>query len=546
MKIFNKYILTIFSILFIVSCDTQIDPEGQLSSDKFWKNQDDAYRALIGCYAYLDMSVYDAYEDGYADNCYNQYPWESTGNIIPTGSITDNDDFGYNYVGIRRFNYFLDNIDNVKMTEALKNQYKAEVKVLRANYYFLLISKFGSVPFFENYITEKEEALVAPTSVADIKTKILEDISESIQFLPDEAAAKSLINKAVAYTIKARIHMYYGEYAEAATASKNVISGGKYKLFKVNTVTAEDYAEDYSRFIDFEDEADKEKFYKGFLSYQNQFFSENEDNVEVILSDERVEKAKNYIGIYFLPANGGGGWSSITPTQELVNSYWTRTGTWFTPPTMEERKTRYNGGAYGDEYLEEFKNRDTRLYASIFFPGNNARYFLGTGVFVWQNQGNANNTSKTGYNFKKMVDSQGNVWNKLDNFAIIRYAEVLLNFAESQNEVAGPSQEIYDALNLIRERAGMPNVDKNTFGTKETLRTFIRNERRIELAGEGFRWRDMKRWKIGAEVMKNIYSINGGLAQERKWEDKFYLLPYPISAIDRNPNLKEAQQQKGY
>lgn len=546
MKFSNKYILIVLSILFIVSCDTQIDPEGQLSSDKFWKNQEDAHRALIGCYAYLDMSVYDAFEDGYADNCYNQYPWESTGNIIPTGNITDNNDFGYNYVGIRRFNYFLDNIDNVKMDEALKNQYKAEVKVLRANYYFLLISKFGPVPFFENYITSKEEALIAPLAVAEIKTKIIEDIAESIQYLPDMAAAKSLINKAVAYTIKARIHMYYGEYAEAAKASKKVIESGKYKLFEIQTVTAEDYAEDYSKFIDFANDADKEKFYKGFLSYQNQFFAANEDNVEVILSDERVEKSKNYIGVYFLPANGGGGWSSITPTQELVNSYWTRNGNFFTPPTQEERKTRYNSGEYGEAYLNEFKNRDTRLYASIFFPGNNARHFLGKKVFVWQNQGNANNTSKTGYNFKKMVDSQGNVWNKTDNFAIIRYAEVLLNFAESQNEIAGPSQEIYDAINLLRKRVGMPNVDKGTFGTKEALRKLIRNERRIELAGEGLRWRDMKRWKIGAEVMHNIYSINGGLVQERKWDDKFYLLPYPLTAIDKNSNLKDAQSTKGY
>ena len=128
----------------------------------------------------------------------------------------------------------------------------------------------------------------------------------------------------------------------------------------------------------------------------------------------------------------------------------------------------------------------------------------------------------------------------------MRYAEVLLNYAEAQNELSGPSASVFDALDQIRERVSMPKIDRAANATKEALRNTIRNERRIELAAEGFRWDDIRRWKLSKDVMKNIYAVDGDLAQERRWEDKFYRLPYPQEAVDRNPNLKDAQTAKGY
>lgn len=103
-----------------------------------------------------------------------------------------------------------------------------------------------------------------------------------------------------------------------------------------------------------------------------------------------------------------------------------------------------------------------------------------------------------------------------------------------------------DAIDLIRKRAGMPVIDRNVVNSKPALRALIRNERRIELAGEGFRWDDIRRWGISSEVMNSIYSIDNSLAQERRWEPRFIRFPYPQTAIDRNPNLKEAQETKGY
>lgn len=539
-----KYILIVFCSAFAMySCELDRVPQGQISSENFWKTRNDVNLALMGCYAYIGGNVYDAYQDGYADNSYCQYPWESNATVVAAGNINTDMDDGYNFTGIRRFNYFLENIDKVQVVdEKLKEQYKSEVRVLRAWTYFNLANKFGAVPLFEKYITEVEEATIAPTSEDDIIKFVLKEISEAVPNLSTELV-KSRISKGAALSIKARIELAYGKWEDAVNSSKQVMGMG-YKLFEVG-VNQEDYAnDDYSKFITFKDDKDKEAFYKGLKSYEQQFWDVNKENSEVILNSEFIPDSYNYIAVYLLPDNAGGGWSSITPTVELVNSYWGRDGKTFTPPTKDARATAYNKGNYSLDYLNEFKNRDTRLYATILFPGAIWKALLGTNDFTWPKTGS--NISKTGYNYRKLVDPDKNIWKKEQDYPIIRYAEVLLTYAEAKNELSGPDNSVFDAIDELRSRVGMPKLDRNTNSTKEAMRETIRNERRIELAGEGLRWLDIRRWGISKDVMKTIYAIDGDLAQERKWDEKYKRLPYPQAAVDLNTNLKDAQAAKGY
>lgn len=106
---------------------------------------------------------------------------------------------------------------------------------------------------------------------------------------------------------------------------------------------------------------------------------------------------------------------------------------------------------------------------------------------------------------------------------------------KAKNENSGPDATIYDALDLIRNRVGMPVIDRNLINNQDQLRDLIRNERRIELAGEGYRWDDIRRWNIEEQVMTDIYSIDNDLTQERRWEPKFSRFPYPQVAVDRIP-----------
>lgn len=538
-----KYIVLLMAVLFAVSgCDLDRISKGQISSENYWKSQNDVELALMGCYAYIDASVYDAYVDGYADNNYCQYPWESNAPIISAGNINNDLNDKYDFRGIRRFNYFLDNAEKVSMDEKLLKQYVAEVKVLRAWRYFNMTNKFGPVPLFKTSVTTSEDAAIAPTSEQEVISFVISEIKEAIPFLTTNNSIKSRITKGAAQALLARIHLNYGQWNEAAAAASEVMKMG-YELFVAADPTADDMKkDDYSQFISFKDDADKLAFYKGLKSYEQQFWDINKSNAEVILNREAIPDNYNYISLFLLPDNAGGGWSSITPTVELVNAYWKRDGSPFTPPTKEERAVAYNSGQYTDEYLKEFRDRDTRLYASILFPGAIWNAVMGNDTFVWTK--GSSNTSKTGYNYRKMVDPTYDVWHEEQDYPTIRYAEVLLTYAEAKNELSGPDKSVFDALNAIRKRVGMPDVAATT--GKEELREIIRNERRIELANEGFRWMDTRRWDISKDVMKTTYAIDGDLTQERKWEEKFKRLPYPQEAIDRNPNLKDAQAAKGY
>ena len=186
------------------------------------------------------------------------------------------------------------------------------------------------------------------------------------------------------------------------------------------------------------------------------------------------------------------------------------------------------------------------MYASILFPSNPWSHFNAGFKFTWGRGGN--NNSKTGYNFKKLVDPDyvKEQFDGAQDFAIIRYAEVLLSYAEAQNELSGPDATVYAAINDIRDRAGMPAVNQALVNTRETMRELIRNERRIELAAEGQRYADIRRWNIGKDVMKSTYDLTNSIVQERVWQDRYQLMPYPQSALDHNENLKAAQAAKGY
>ena len=151
---------------------------------------------------------------------------------------------------------------------------------------------------------------------------------------------------------------------------------------------------------------------------------------------------------------------------------------------------------------------------------------------------------------------------------VFRYAEVLLTYAEAANELDGPSAQVYEYLDQIRTRAGMPVVDRAKYSTKEKLRELIRRERAVELAGEGLRRADLLRWKDANNKMLAETLLNGklnritgtinysetdpykravvkgeGFIENRQFAAKNRYLPIPQTSMDKNPKLK---QNSGY
>ncbi|SDE10175.1 RagB/SusD family nutrient uptake outer membrane protein [Niabella drilacis] len=536
-------------------------PQDQLASTTFWKSAKDVELALNGCYAYLSNAFNYSYDDASADNAYAQYPWESNATRIASGDIKADMDAGYagRYQFIRRYNYFLENIDKAVMDADLKSRFIAECRVLRAFTYFELARTFGPVPLLKAYYnTDPLSTAEAPAPEMDVVNFAIAEIKEVADKLPARytggvASQTGRITSGAAYAILTRIQLHYKLWADAAASAQKVMGAG-YKLFRKTTLDAPDMTDDYSAFVTFASDAEKQRFYKGLASYQQQFWIANEANDEVILASQNISENASYApfgnGLRLLFTNGEmGGWSSVTPTQDLVNAYWERNGNAFIPPSPATRAALFNkGGTPAAGYFNEFKNRDTRLYASILFPGETWSQYKAGFTFNWEGGGSSN--SMTGYNFRKCYDirslESSYEYDAAEDFPIIRYAEILLSYAEAKNELSGPDASVYAALDDIRDRSGMPAVNQAAYNSKDKLRTLIQNERRIELAGEGQRFYDIRRWNIAAAVMKTTYDISNAPVQDRVWQDRFRLMPYPQTALDRNANLKAAQQAKGY
>ena len=305
------------------------------------------------------------------------------------------------------------------------------------------------------------------------------------------------------------------------------------------------------------------------------------DNPEYVMTRQYTASSWDYQDMTrytSIRPNQLGGWSSVTPTQNLVDAYWTVDGKTPSIPSIEKRMNAYkvikgdldeykapageakfisfasgliNSGKLKDyEYMQEFRNRDSRLYASILFPFK-GWYETNYGTnFIYEWIKNGNNESKTGFNFRKMSPLENDANNDgqaTGDYPCIRYAEVLLIFAEAHTQTTGFDGQTQAALNQLRDRCGMPNVP-TSLGKEDGL-ALIKNERRIELAGEGLRSDDLSRYgdAYWSAQMNNvpISTPDGEKVITMKWDSRMSLRPIPQTAIDLNP-LLATDQNPGY
>jgi hypothetical protein len=555
------------SLLAIGGCNKQLNqyPPDKISTPTFWKTASDAQQGLTTCYNYIYMVAYDyLYFDGATDNIYSPNPWESSATNISAGNISAatvnglNGMDGYSYANILYCNTFLDNIGNVQMDETTKDEEIGEVRFLRAFYYFLLAYQFGDVPLVTtSNVSDILSEQLTPTKESDVISFVLKELDTAAQYLPVTPADVSRASKGAALALKARVELVYGNYADAANDAQAVMNLGKYSLFRLTSLGVADALDRLSQFVTFSNAQDSVNFYLGVRSYQNQYYKSNEASNPELIFVSMTNTNPKYAGVFGaginaanLPSNLNG-WGSLVPTQSMVDAYWNRDGSVHTSLDAATRATLFNyPNTTNPAYFDDFKNRDPRFYASIIFPSVPVddllwAYCQCSYTYTWA----VATGSKTSYNFRKMVDPAyllNPAWSGGQSFPLLRYAEVLLTYAEAKNEVSGPDQTIYNALNQIRDRVSMPHIDQTVYNSQATLRQLIWNERRIELAEEGERYFDIRRWNIAAQVMTSIYDPTNSQVQARTWQPNFVKLPYPQAAVDQNADLKAAQTAKGY
>lgn len=534
MKRILVYILSGMAILG-TSCSDFLDtaPVDALSPATTWKTETDAEKFLVGCYDGWADETGILYWDCASDFGFNFHAHEGwreigAGTMTPTGNVANYYSFGM----IRRCNDFIENIEGVAFADAAKkNDMIGQVKTIRAYQYFTMNWLYGGVPIIDSYETA-EEAIVPRNTEAEVKEFIYKELDAAIPLLNDAPKASGYIAKGTALALKMRTAMFYSDFQIAKEAAKAIMNLGQYELDP---------------------------------SFENLFTLAGQGSKEIIAAVQHDENLYSNWMFATMYNNGDGGWSSMVPTQNLIDTYEMSNGL-----TKEE-----SGSGYDSNH--PFANRDPRMAMTVLYPGMDWNGgILNTldkeidGKANPNNNG-ANNCSKTRLTWGKYLnpmDQYGDIWSTNGQPIIFRYAEVLLSYAEAENELNGPSAEVYGLLNQVRNRVGMPNVDQAKYGSKDQLRKLIRRERAVELAGEGLRRLDIIRWKdtsgkmvaetvLNAPLMAILGTINydesdptmraeitgSELVENRVFKPYHRYLPIKLSALEKNPKLV---QNEGY
>jgi starch-binding outer membrane protein, SusD/RagB family len=413
---------------------------------------------------------------------------------------------------IRRCNVLLSKIDNVPGDVADKDKLKGEGYFFRALYYHELTKFYGGVPIIDKVtILDDISALAVPRNTYDECVNFMvSDLDNAAGLLPDEKFSSRVV-KASAMALKARVLLYAKRWNESAAASQEVMNNTKFSLHP---------------------------------AYGSLFTNAGRGSNEILFSKQFAKGLLVHpVDQYNYPISTGG-WGFTNPTQDFVDMY-----------EMSDGKDYRSSSLYTP--TEPYKNRDPRFYASIIYDGSQ---FAGKTINTRAGSGNdgilgggGGGENTTGYYMRKFLNedakdelySLGSFGASYNDWIILRLGEVLLNYAEAQNEASGPDGTVYAAVNRVRTRAGLPDLDPGL--SQDQMREKIRHERAIELAFEEHRYFDVIRWGLGPTVFNQPIhgmSINSTgdtftrfVVEPRVFQPRHNLFPIPEAEIQKNKNL---------
>ncbi|WPR77770.1 RagB/SusD family nutrient uptake outer membrane protein [Algoriphagus sp. NG3] len=538
MTIFKKYIiiLTAFSALCWTGCkELDLAPENTFTDLTYWDSEAKAQSVLNTAYSQLYGSSRFFYNEGASDNAYNGRGDTEGAASLAAGTYDPSlgrlqGEWNSNYTGIKTCNILLENIDRVPdMDEGNKARMMAEARFIRAFLHFQLMTWFGDVPLLSRDITIEEAQEVIRTPKAEVLGFILDELEQisltlpTRQDLPDSERGR--ITAGAAMALKARVHLYEGQWQEVVQATENLINGNAFGSYGL------------------------------FPSYEGLFLPENEYSQEDILSLQYVPQFRTW-GQFFdmAPLSAGARLNALAPTQELVDSYMTSEGLAIGHPDS----------GYDEE--NPYVNRDPRLTATVVYHeyeweenGTTRTIYIKPGTDPDSSAPDeyvpGSSSTTTGYYTRKYFDPTHLVQFASGlNLMLIRYADVLLMYAEAKNELGQLDESTWNlTIGALRERAGFDAATALQFNSglsQEDYREIIRNERRVELAMEGLRIFDIRRWRIAEDVLNGWAhgakfgppSEDGGYLRVnlRSFDpSKHYLWPIPRDERNLNSNLTQ-------
>lgn len=533
-----KYYTAILSLLLLVlpACnDLDLAPTDKYTDLNYWTSPEKASAVLSMAYSQMFSASYFFANERLSDNLY-----EGRGNsdekIITSGQADAAlgrfaNEWKNCYEGIKTCHTFLENIDRVpKMEETLKERMIAEARFIRASLFFRLTTQYGDVPLFETNLSLQEANTISRSPKADVVAFVRKELNEIVSALParqpSATSENGRITKAAAMTLLARTYLYESDWANVASICEKIMNGeyGQYALFP---------------------------------GYEALFLPENEYNSEVILDMGYTLNLRTWGEFYdAIPISVGGRINAFAPTQELVDDY-----------IMKNGKAIHEAGSGYDE-ANPYVNRDPRFASTIVYHGYQWKKGNGATSTIYIKPGSSKeagasnldeyagpgqNSTGTGYYLRKYFDPTAPAGIQAGlNIILMRYADILLMYAEAKNEQGQMNQEIWNkTIRPLRQRAGFTDNSALEYPGSD-LRNIIRRERRSELALEGLRLFDIRRWNTIETVMNGNphgakFAANNTqnivLDTRRFNKERDYLFAVPQSQRDINPNLS---QNTGY
>lgn len=581
----KQYYTIIFLIgVLLTNCDLERLPLNGPTTGTFPASEKEAEMGLFA--AYKGLTELDAASTHYlhvVDNITDiGYARPGTNYTSPiTSSLTTDNALAIkpwrvHYKTIARVHTVLDNLEKIKsdMTEEKYHQLEAELRMIRAYCYSKLIEYYGDVPLVLKTLGLNDVDMPR-TPKKDIQNFILNELTEIADYLPVSQSSFGNVraSRIAAYMLKSRVALYSNQYEISASAALKAIelSKGIHELTPFNSSLA------YTNKSHIEGEPDPSNIF-GYEGYRS-----SKEWIWVSEFNQTIEGNTHNQG-YYMASRLGKGAAYWGPTQNLIDSYQCIDGLPITESPLYDENN-------------PFVNRDPRLDMYCARPGSRLMGFQFEINSKFSNVNNywpvingidskpsvvkntdATNAYRTfsGYYWRKHSDNKDYETNSSRgvsdiNVGIFRYAELLLIYAEAKIELNNIDQTVYDALNQIRKRAGMPEIASGL--SQSEMRRALRYERKVELSDEGLRWYDLRRWNIAKEVMNGylylnragnkwpksvlvgfdqnynpIYNHNEAIKYFNTQEvifrtDKDEYWPIPQQEIDANPNLK---QNNGY
>jgi len=501
MKKINSFLIITIILIFSACNDDFMNrfPETSIGTENFFKSEEDLKMFIYNLYSFPGINNYG--NDGYytTDNAANTGSTELKNIMLSSNPSSATVTGGWDWTALRNINLFLENFEEAAISADLLAHYEGVARFFRARFYMDKVSRFSDVPWYDKVIgTSDEDLLFKARDPRDLVVqKIFEDYefaSKNVKIVQPVGA----VNKWVVMAYMARHALYEGTFRKyhselqmessagnylqlARDVAKQIMDNGGFSIY--NTGKPES---DYSRLFNSQDLT---------------------NNPEIIFSNINIDQVKNSGWWEWMFGN-----YEVSPSKDLLQSYLMNDGSFYTSQSGYETKS----------FVEEFVNRDPRLKQTYAYPGweliNTGTYAQGGGIYIQQLQKNF-----TGYHQIKGFINQTDqtIQNGVD-FPSLRYAEILLIYAEARAELGELTQDDLDkTVNVLRDRAGMPHMNMNppvdpiqearypnvsSAQKREILE--IRRERRTEFALEGYRYDDLMRWsavKLLENEPKGLY-----------------------------------------